>query len=170
MNNSQLSSDLASGIPNTFGREFRVPWYPIRVREIYDTPLQHKDNKWDDEEEMKRLINLPIKKSTRLEDMSNELNRERFKAAEKSTTSNMSLKDISYKVSDSFTGLIDDLLTFNWKTGNFTEIFFKEDRLMYIGITIVIFSFIIMLIRTTDTPQMIIPSIPIKIEAILRQE
>lgn len=53
---------------------------------------------------------------------------------------NISLYDLAYNMSDRFNGIMDDLLTLN-KQPNFFSIFTKSDRLLYIGLFVLLISF-----------------------------
>lgn len=136
-------------IPTTYGQSVDRLFDPIAIREIYDEPY-NKDTKRLTDSEIKDLIRNPtIRKSTRLPELNKIANKESEELSESDKFYNLSLKQIAFKISDTVNNVIDDLLDYDISSGisGFVEIFSKEDRLIYIGIIIMIFSFCVLLMK-----------------------
>ncbi len=139
-------------IPRNFDAVIGPPFKPIHMREIWDPKPKNREKRLS-EHEVREFINNPtVKKSTRLRDMSKGATEERIEKHEREKIYNMSVRGIIGKTNQTIVTIINELLDYNPKSGfeGFMNIFMKEDRLIYIGLVIVIFSFIVLLIRTTD--------------------
>ena len=86
----------------------------------------------------------------RLTKLSDEANVKRKQEYEQTKFYKMSLEDLSYRVSDTWADIIDDVLTFNTNDGirGFLEIFIVSDRLVYLGITLFVFTILVLMIRS----------------------
>ena len=140
------------GIPVKYGQTVDRPFDPVKIREIYDEPYNKNEKRLTDAQIQDLIRNPTIKKSTRLQDMSKEANQERQNLQESDKFYNLSIKQIGFKVSDTVNNVVDELIEFEPKTGvsGFVEIFAKQDRLIYLGIIIVIFSIAVILMRSSE--------------------
>jgi len=82
--------------------------------------------------------------------MTAEANEKEQKEFEERKLYNLSVKQIAYRISDTWTDILDDMLNFDRNDGfrGFLEIYLKEDRLIYFGITLMIFVLIALLVRS----------------------
>jgi chromatin segregation and condensation protein Rec8/ScpA/Scc1 (kleisin family) len=143
-----------TSIPNSFTNSVDRPFDPIGVRWLHEQEMQSgRNNERLSDEQVKALIENPeITQSTRLEDLTSEENARREREAEEIKIYNLSIKDIAHRTSDTVHDIMDDMLTYNNDDGwrGFLHIFTKSDRLMYIGILIIIFTVLLLLIKTSD--------------------
>lgn len=90
--------------------------------------------------------------SSRLQELTKEVNAERNKDYEKMKLYNMSIKEIFINIGITLQDIINELMLF--RTTNFKElilVFTKESRIMYIGIFLIICAFIIFLFSIFST-------------------
>jgi chromatin segregation and condensation protein Rec8/ScpA/Scc1 (kleisin family) len=143
-----------TSIPNSFTPSVDRPFDPVGVRWMHEQEMQAgRNNERLSDEQMKELIENPeITKSTRLRDMTEAENRRRMMEHEEVKIYNLSVKDIAHRTSDTVHDIMDDMLDFNPNDGvrGFVHIFTRSDRLMYIGVLVIIFTIILLLIKTTD--------------------
>jgi hypothetical protein len=152
MSVSPVVSD--SSIPSSFTPSVDRPFEPIGVRTTnLDEINAGRSNERLTDEQVKALIANPqLTKSTRLQDMSKEANDARTAEDEDIKIYNLSVKDIAYRTSDTVHNIMDDMLDYNTQDGvrGFLTIFTRADRLIYIGILVIVFTIIMLLIKTTD--------------------
>lgn len=134
-----------------FGREIGPPFKQIGVREIYDEPYNQPSKRLTDDE-IKELIKNPrIQKPTRLKDLSRDANREATQIKEEEKIYNMSVKQIAYNTSDAMTDILNETLSGSWSkhgVDGLLRVLTKQDRLIYIGIVMIMISILSLLIRT----------------------
>lgn len=128
---------------NSYGSTIGPSFKPIGIREIWDE--QEIREKRLNDEEIQELINDPlIKKSTRLQELSKKINEDVI-----AKVPNMiPISDTANSIID----IINDLLDFNPNSGlhEFMNIFINDNRLIHIGLVIVLFTIIIWAIRFID--------------------
>ena len=92
----------------------------------------------------------PLPKSTRLDDLTTQANQLQERSSEERKLYNLSLKQIGYRISDTWFDIMDDTLKFNPQNGarGIVEIFTKEDRLIYLGMTLMLFTIVIVLLTS----------------------
>ena len=144
-------------ISNRYESTIGPPFKPIPIRQIWDPidPGSVREKRLSEEEVQELIDNPMLEKSTRLSDMSIEANKEEVELQDSKKIYNMSVKNILTGTSDSVISTIDDLLNYRPSDGLYEliNIFAKENRLIYLGILIVIFSLIIIGIRQIDGHQ-----------------
>lgn len=143
-----------TSIPNSFTASVDRPFDPIGVRWMHEQEMQAgRNNERLSDEQVKQLIENPeITKSTRLRDLTDEENRRRTQESDEVKIYNLSVKDIAYRTSNTVHDVMDDVLDYNPDDGvrGFVHIFTRSDRLMYIGILVIVFTIILLLIKTSD--------------------
>ena len=143
-----------TSIPSSFTPSVDRPFDPVGVRWMHEQDMNAgRNNERLTDEQVQELIKNPeITKSTRLKDLTDAENIRRIKEQEEIKIYNMTVKDIAYRTSDTVHNVMDDMLDFNPNDGvrGFLHIFTRSDRLMYMGILLVIFTVILLLIKTTD--------------------
>jgi hypothetical protein len=90
--------------------------------------------------------------SSRLQELTKEVNAERNKDYEKLKLYNLSLKDIFINIGIALQDIINELMLF--RTTNFKElilVFTKESRMMYVGIFLIICAFVIFIFNIFST-------------------
>lgn len=142
-----------TSIPSSFTTSVDRPFDPVGVRWLHEQDqIAGRNNERLSDEQVKALIKDPmITQSTRLKDLTDEENKRREQEFQQVKIYNLSVKDIAYRTSDTVHDIMDDVLGFNPDDGarGFIHIFTKSDRLMYIGIIVIIFTIILLLIKTT---------------------
>lgn len=88
-------------------------------------------------------------KST-LDEMTNDTNENSKELANSKYFFNLSIGSIATNTSKTVNGIINDLFNIGSLNHSFIQIFIKEDRLIYIGILMVIITLLIILIRMAD--------------------
>jgi chromatin segregation and condensation protein Rec8/ScpA/Scc1 (kleisin family) len=141
-------------IPSSFTPSVERPFDPVGVRWINNDNINAgRSNEHLSDEQVKALIENPIiTKSTRLRDLTEEENQRRMEENEQIKIYNMSVKDIAHHTSDTVHDIMDDMLDYNPDDGvrGFFHIFTKSDRLIYVGLLVIVFTIILLLIKTTD--------------------
>mgnify|MGYP000170973917 CR=1 FL=1 len=143
-----------TSIPSSFTPSVDRPFDPVGVRWLHEQEMQAgRNNERLSSEQIKQLIENPtITENTRLRDLTDEENRRRELESDEIKIYNLSVKDIAHRTGDTVHNIMDDMLDFNPDDGvrGFIHIFTRSDRLMYIGILVIIFTVILLLIKTTD--------------------
>lgn len=147
-------SELNNGIPSSFTTSVDRPFDPEGVRWSNDDDFRAgRNNERLNEEQIRELIKNPnIKRDNRMQKMTKETNQQNAKEAESVKIYNMSILDIATRTSDAVHGIMDEMLNYDSQDGmrGVLHIFTRSDRLIYVGILIVIFTILVLLIKTTD--------------------
>jgi hypothetical protein len=138
-------------IPKSYTASPDRPFEMVGVRDQY-LKLFDRNNATLTDEQVKELANQPLfkKDTSRLSTLSEEANAKRKQEYEEQKFYKMSLQDLSYRVSDSWHDILDDILLFDKNDGirGFLDIFIASDRLVYIGITLFVFTILVLMIRS----------------------
>lgn len=138
-------------IPKSFTTSPDRPFEMVGVRDQY-LQLFDKNNERLTDEQVVELANKPhfTPDNSRIRSMSSEANEQRKQEYEQQKFYKMSLQDLTYRVSDSWSDILDDILYFDTNDGvrGFIQIFLNGDRLVYIGITLFIFTILVLMIRS----------------------
>ena len=143
---------VANGdIPKSYTTSPDRPFEMIGVRDQY-LKLYDINNTSLTEEQVEKLAKQPhfIKDTSRLDTLSAEANLKRKQEYESQKFYKMSIQDLSYRVSDTWSNIIDDTLAYDSKDGirGFLEIFIASDRLVYIGNTLFVITILVLMIRS----------------------
>lgn len=143
-----------SGIPSSFTASVDRPFDPVGVAWSSEDDIRAgRNNQRLNEEQVRQLIANPIiKKNTRMQDMTDEANRQAESESESVKIYNMSIKDIATRTSDAVHNIMDEMLEYESQDGlrGVLHIFTRSDRLIYVGILVILFTIIVLLIKTTD--------------------
>ena len=138
-------------IPKSFTTSPDRPFEMVGVRDQY-LKMFDRNNQRLTEEEVVELANQPLfsKNTERLTKLSEAANIKRKQEFQQQKFYKMSLEDLAYRLSDTWADVIDDLLTFDTSDGvrGFLEIFIVSDRLVYLGITLFVFTLLVLMIRS----------------------
>ena len=149
--NATISS---SSIPSSFTPSVDRPFDPIGTRwENLDENITPHGNERLSDAQIKEIIENPqITVSTRLQRLTDEANKAREKEMEEEKIYNMTVKDLAFRTSDTVHEILDDIVSYNADDGmrGVVHIFTKSDRLIYVGIIIIVFTILLLLIKTTD--------------------
>ena len=142
-------------IPKSFTISVDRPFEPIGIKQLYDQRLKPVDQSERlTDEQMIALTKNPIiePNNERLQNLTNQANEKRLQDVKDVKIYNLSIKEIGVKTSSALHSILDDMLLYNPQDGvkGIIHIFTKEDRLMYVGITVIAFTIILMLIKTSD--------------------
>ena len=143
-----------TSIPSSFTPSVDRPFDPIGVRWAnLDENITPRGNERLNDAQIKEIIDNPqITESTRLQRLTNEANAAREKEMDEDKIYNMTVKDLAFRTSDTVHHILDDIVIYNADDGmrGFIHIFTKSDRMIYIGIIIIVFTILLLLIKTTD--------------------
>lgn len=143
-----------TSIPSSFTPSVDRPFDPVGVRWMHEQEMQAgRNNERLSDEQVKQLIENPqITQSTRLRDLTDDENQRRMNETEEVKIYNLSMKDLAHRTSNTVHNIMDDVLDYNPDDGvrGFVHIFTRSDRLMYMGILVVVFTIILLLIKTSD--------------------
>lgn len=144
----------STDIPSSFTPSVERPFEPIGTRWAnLDDNTGFSGNERLNDEQLKQIIDNPqITVSNRLERLTNEANQARIREMEEEKIYNMSVKDLAFRTSDTVHNILDDMISYNSDDGmrGFLHIFTRSDRLIYVGIIIIVFTILLLLIKTTD--------------------
>lgn len=158
--NVPLTSKLEESqneIPSTYTDKIGPPLKPIHVREIYDKINNPNRGKRISELEVSQLVAdpnslLPGSKTNRLKELSDDANIKAKAENIKEKFYNITLSELGNNIVNTVVDIIDELWDYDWHTGleGFIQIFVKKDRLIYLGMIVMFFSFLILMIRAVD--------------------
>lgn len=138
-------------IPRSYTTSPDRPFEMLGVRDQY-LKLYDRNNATLTQEQAAELANQPhfINDTSRIDTLSAEANLKRKQEYESQKFYKMSLQDLAYRVSDTWSDIIDDTLSYETRDGvrGFFEIFVASDRLVYIGITLFVFTVLVLMIRS----------------------
>lgn len=151
---AQYATIESDSIPTSFTPSVDRPFDPIgkRTANLEDN-ITPRGNERLNDEQIKEIIDNPqITVSTRLQRLTDAANEARKREMEEEKIYNMSVKDLAYRTSDTVHNILDDIVVYNAEDGmrGFVHIFTKSDRMIYVGIIIIIFTILLLLIKTTD--------------------
>lgn len=144
----------STGIPTSFTASVDRPFDPIGVRDL-DAQLFDRDNQRLTDAQVEELTNNPPNPSNsrdRLETLNADANAASSSNYEEQKIYNMGFREIAGRLTNTVHDILDDLVNFNRADGirGLLQIFTQSDRLMYIGIIVVIITIGIMFFRTGD--------------------
>lgn len=145
-------------IPSSFDDYIGPPFKPIHIRELYDKfKNPNYGKRLEPGLETSQLVAnpnmlLPGSEINRLELLSERANKKAEEQNIKEKFYNLSLSQIGNNIVDTVVDIIDELWDYEWHTGieGLIDIFVKNDRLIYLGMITMVFSFLILLIREVD--------------------
>jgi hypothetical protein len=148
------SQTVASDIPKSFTASVDRPFEPIGVREL-TTQLYNRNNQRLTDEQIQAIIDNPQPPkdpNERIKKMSNDANIEALAEYEEEKVYNLSIRELARRTTNTVHDILDDLVNFNPDDGirGFIQIFIQSDRLVYIGGLIIIFTLLVMLMKTSD--------------------
>ena len=150
-----VSQTVSEDIPKSFTASVDRPFEPIGVREL-TTQLYDRNNKRLTDEQVQALIDNPQPPkdpNQRIKTMSDKANVEALAEFEEEKVYNLSLRELARRTTNTVHDILDDLVNFNPADGvrGFIQIFIQSDRLIYIGGLIIIFTLLVMLMKTGDS-------------------
>jgi hypothetical protein len=139
---------LDSDIPTSYTTSPDRPFESIGVRDQYIDKYNVPNKELTDKERQ----NMPKDNNPneRIDKMTNEANEKSEAAFQERKIYNLSIQEIGFRISDTWHDLIDDVTSFNLLRDGYRgiiEIFVKDDRLIYLGITLMIFTIAALFIR-----------------------
>jgi hypothetical protein len=141
-------------VPHSFSASTNRAFDPIGVRDIYDAQFD-RNNQRLTQEEVRQIIDAPPPppQETRAERLTREENARRESAFEEKKFYNLSLKEIAFRASEVFQDILDDLLDYEIRDGfrGLLKPFIAGDRLVYLGIWVMVIGLFVMLIRSTES-------------------
>jgi len=149
-----VSQTVSEDIPKSFTASVDRPFEPIGVREL-TTQLYDRNNQRLSDEQVQAIIDNPQPPkdpNERIKKMSDQANVAALAEFEEEKVYNLSLRGLARRTTNTVHDILDDLVNFNPADGvrGFIQIFIQSDRLMYIGGLIIIFTLLVMLMKTGD--------------------
>lgn len=149
------SVTAANDIPSSFTASVDRPFEPVGVREL-TSELFKRDNQRLTDEQVKQLIANPqiqTNANSRIEKLSATANADAQSEFEEEKIYNLSLRQLASRTTTTVHDILDDLVTFNRADGvrGFLQIFIQGDRLMYVGLIVIVFVFLVMLMKSGDS-------------------
>jgi len=148
--------DTNREIPRSFDQYIGPPFKPIHIRELYDKLQTPNKKRRLTDSEVQAIVQNPNKllpQLNRLNVLSDDANNKLQEKAIIERFYNMNFQQIAENIVKTVANVIDDIITFEWSDEGLEgliEIFVKDDRLIYLGMVVMIFSILVMLIRETD--------------------
>jgi hypothetical protein len=150
---------MNDGIPSSFTASVDRPFDPIGIRDL-DAQLFNRDNQRLTDAQVEELVQNPPSASTnnRLEAMNAQANDSTNFGNQK--IYNMGFREVAIRLTNTIHDILDDLVNFNRADGirGLLSIFTQSDRLMYLGLMVVVITIGMMLFRTSDA----VPTVPIR--------
>lgn len=145
---------VQQNIPKSFTPSVDRPFEPIGVRDL-NTPGYDRNNQRLTDQQVKDMItNPPPPKdpNERLNTLSAADNKKNQAEFESEKIYNLSLSQLATRTTNTVHDVLDDLVNFNPQDGvrGMLQIFTQSDRLMYIGIIVVIFTILMLLFKSKD--------------------
>jgi hypothetical protein len=151
-----MSATVTPGdsIPSSFTASVDRPFEPVSVRELSSQTFDRNNQRLSDEQ-VQNLINNPQMQpdpEERVKRLSAEANAEAVAEFEEEKIYNLSMKELAQRTTTTVHDILDDLVNFNPRDGvrGFIQIFVQSDRLMYIGIIVIVFALLVMLMKSGD--------------------
>lgn len=144
----------STGIPTSFTASVDRPFDPIGVRDL-DAQLFDRNNQRLTDAQVEELTSNPpaqVSSQTRLDTLNADANAVSNTQYERQKIYNMGFREIAVRLTNTIHDILDDLVNFNRADGirGLLQIFTQSDRLMYIGIIVIIITIGIMFFRTGD--------------------
>jgi hypothetical protein len=141
-------------IPISFTTSVDRPFDPIGIRDL-SAPGYDRNNQRLSDQQVEDLIKNPppIKDpNERLNTLSKGDNDKKQAEFESEKIYNLSLSQLASRTTKTVHDVLDDLVNFNPQDGirGMLQIFTQSDRLMYIGIIVIVFTILILLFKSKD--------------------
>jgi hypothetical protein len=141
-------------IPTTYSASVERPFDPISVR-LLTTQLYDRNNERLTEEQVKSIIDNPQpgNPNARIEQLTDDANEEAIKTAKSDIMLNFSFPDMAKRLASTVHDILDDLLNYSFSQQGiqgFIGIFTKGDRLMFIGIIMILITLAVIFFRAGD--------------------
>lgn len=145
----------SNGIPTSFTASVDRPFDPIGVRDL-TAQLYDRNNQRLTDAQVQSLVENPqpsINPRARLDAFNAEANAAEHSDYEDQKIYNLGFRDLAARMTNTVHDILDDLVNFNSADGlrGLIQIFTRSDRLMYIGIIIILITIAIMFFRTGDS-------------------
>lgn len=145
---------MTDDVPRSFTASIDRPFDPVSVR-LLTTQLFDRNNQRLSEAQVQELtLNPPPapNRDERIKKLSDEANAAAANTYESEKLYNMSVRDIGARLANTVHNILDDLVNYNTADGveGFISIFTKSDRLMFVGIVVILITLAAILFRSGD--------------------
>jgi len=145
---------VQTNIPKSFTPSVDRPFEPIGVRDL-SAPAFDRNNQRLTDQQVKELVTNPqppANPNERLNTLSAADNRQNQAEFESEKIYNLSLAQLAARTTNTVHDVLDDLVNFNPQDGvrGMLQIFIQSDRLMYVGIIVVVFTLLMLLFKSRD--------------------
>lgn len=142
-----------SDIPKSFTASVDRPFDPVSVR-LLTTQLYDRNNQRLSDEQVKAIIDNPQpgNPNARIEKLNADANASAITQATNENVYNLTFKEIGSRLANTVHDILDDLVNFNMADGirGFINIFTQSDRLIFVGMIIILITIAVMFFRTGD--------------------
>lgn len=143
------------GIPQSFTASVDRPFEPLGVRTLISQLYDRNDQRLTDAQIAELLTNPQptANPNARIEQLTEEANADAAIESESQKIYNLSPSDLATRTTSTVHDILDDLVNYNPQDGirGFLHIFIQSDRLVYVGIIVIIITLAIMLFRASDS-------------------
>lgn len=141
-------------IPKSFTPSVDRPFEPVGIRDL-NAQLYNRNNERLSDAQVQQLINNPPPPpdpNVRIKELSKDENARLQAEFESEKVYNLSLFELAKRTTTTVHDILDDIVTFNPSDGirGFIQIFTQSDRLMYIGIIVIVMTLLILLFKSRD--------------------
>lgn len=138
-------------IPSSFTTSVDRPFEPVGVRDLTEQ-LYDRNNERLTDEQIQSMLNNPQpapNPNARIDRMTREANAELSAEFESEKIYNLSVSEVAKRTTKAVHDILDDVVTFNVADGprGFIQIFIQSDRLMYVGIIVIVITMLLMLLK-----------------------
>ena len=145
---------VQDSIPKSFTASVDRPFDPVGVRDL-TTQLYDRNNQHLTDEQIQQVLKNPqpaADPNARVKQLSHSANAQAGAEFEQEKIYNLSMKQLASRTTTTIHDILDDLVTFNVQDGvrGFVQIFVQSDRIVYIGLIIIMFTLLILLLKSGD--------------------
>lgn len=145
---------MTDDVPKSFTASVDRPFDPVSVRLLTSQLFDRNNQRLSDAQVQEMVLNPPPapNRDERINKMSAEANAAAANTYESEKLYNMTVRDIGARLANTVHNILDDLVNYNTADGveGFISIFTKSDRLMFVGIVVILITLAAILFRSGD--------------------
>lgn len=145
---------MTDDVPKSFTASVDRPFDPVSVRLLTTQLFDRNNQRLSDAQVQELTLNPPPapNRDERINKMSAEANAAAANTYESEKLYNMTVRDIGARLANTVHNILDDLVNYNTADGveGFISIFTKSDRLMFVGIVVILITLAAILFRSGD--------------------
>jgi hypothetical protein len=145
---------MTDEIPRSFTASVDRPFDPVSVRLLTSQLFDRNNQRLSEAQVQELTLNPPPapNRDERINKLSDEANAAAINANEGQKLYNMNLRELGARIANTIHNILDDLVNFNTADGfeGFISIFTKDDRLMFVGMVVILITLAAILFRSGD--------------------